>query len=314
MKKTNIIIEAEGKPEEGYYAQSANTLFNFMEEPEFLETALFKKALIPRYYVEDVRFLNLQADENRYDYIAVLQKCFCDIQLSKLFADLYVNCNGKDYESLSDKDKQKALSKNTHPDFYGKYAIAFSKEWGIEHKLQPINYLNKNGQAARSLSKVFTYLMRRKRLPSNLMEDLLSRFAYTKPVQGTMEKVFFDENNKKKTLLYNKVFHDEKEWRYVPDVRLMNKHRLEIVLANPQAIDERDSWNKNLQDEKYKDLWLDFNYEDIKYLLVPDNDSRDRLIKYIVSLPSDKFDLEEGIKKQIIISKILVLDNIKEDI
>ena len=314
MEKTSINIETKGKPKKGYYAQSANALFNFMEKPEFLETALLKKALIPRYYVEDVGFLNLEADGDRYDDIEVLQKCFCDIQLSKLFAELYVNCKGEDYESLSDKDKQRALSKKTHPDFYGKYAIAFSKEWGVEHKLQPINYLNKNGQAARSLSKAFTDLMSQEDLPLSLIDDLLNRFAYTKPVQGTMEKVFFDENDKKKTLLYDKIFHDEKEWRYVPDVSLMNNHTLENVHANPQAIAERDSWNENLQDEKYKDLWLNFNYEDIKYLLVPDNDSRDRLIKYIVSLPSDKFGLEEGIKKQIIISKIMVLENIREDI
>lgn len=314
MEKTHINIKLEEEPKKGYYAQSANALFNFMEKLEFLETALLKKALIPRYYVEDVRFLNLQADGDRYDDIEVLQKCFCDIQLSKLFAELFVNCNGEDYKSLSDKDQQRALSKKTHPDFYGKYAIAFSKEWGIEHKLQPINYLNKDGQAARSLSKAFTDLMSQNDLPSSIIEDLLSRLAYAKPVQGTMKRSFVDENDKKKTLIYDKIFHDEKEWRYVPDVSLMNKHGLEIVHANPQAIDERASWNENLQDEKYKDLWLDFNYEDIKYLLVPDNDSRDRLIKYIVSLPSDKFGLEEGIKKQIIISKILVLENIKEDI
>lgn len=30
MEKTSINIEAKGKPKKGYYAQSANALFNFM--------------------------------------------------------------------------------------------------------------------------------------------------------------------------------------------------------------------------------------------------------------------------------------------
>ena len=41
------------------YAQSANTLFHFMTKPEYLESILRRKAIIPRYCVETIDYLNI---------------------------------------------------------------------------------------------------------------------------------------------------------------------------------------------------------------------------------------------------------------
>ena len=41
------------------YAQSANTLFNFMEEEKYLKGILQQKAIKPRYCVETVDYLNI---------------------------------------------------------------------------------------------------------------------------------------------------------------------------------------------------------------------------------------------------------------
>lgn len=41
------------------YAQSANTLFNFMKRKEYLINILRKKALIPRYCLENIEYLNI---------------------------------------------------------------------------------------------------------------------------------------------------------------------------------------------------------------------------------------------------------------
>ena len=66
------------------YVQSANTLFHFMQRYEYLSALLRRRALVPRYCQENIAYLNLKIDENKYDQILVLQKCFCDIPFHKL--------------------------------------------------------------------------------------------------------------------------------------------------------------------------------------------------------------------------------------
>ena len=42
------------------YAQSANTLFHFMTKPEYLDSVLRRRAIIPRYCVETIDYLNIE--------------------------------------------------------------------------------------------------------------------------------------------------------------------------------------------------------------------------------------------------------------
>lgn len=150
-------------------------------------------------------------------------------------------------------------------------------------------------------------------LPNEVADDFLNRFAYMKPVRGEMEKYFVDENSVKRTLVYEKVFHDEQEWRYVPDRDIMDSYGIEYLHANPQAIEERETWNEKIRTDYYKGLWLDFEYSDIRYLIVPDNEGRNEVIHVISNLPAALFGVEEDLEKKILISKIIVLENLKED-
>lgn len=313
MGEKELNIEASEQPQILGYAQSANTLFNFMELSDYLKQTLTRKAFIPRYYVENVEFLNLDFEGDRFDEVEVLQTCFCDIPLSKLFKEESVKCVGEVFEKLSPKDKEKALSKNTHPDFYGRYAIALSKDWGSKKGLQPIHYINDGSQISKSIKKAFSDLLSLESLPNEVVDDFLNRFAYMKPVRGEMEKYFVDENSVKRTLVYEKVFHDEQEWRYVPDRDIMDSYGIEYLHANPQAIEERETWNEKIRTDYYKGLWLDFEYSDIRYLIVPDNEGRNELIHVISNLPAALFGVEEDLEKKILISKIIVLENLKED-
>lgn len=79
--------------------QSANTLFRFFKKADYLFDTLEKSAMIPRYYVETIDYLNVQMKHIAYPMI-----CFCDINLHKM---------------------------SEHIGFYGAYGIAFSKEWGM---------------------------------------------------------------------------------------------------------------------------------------------------------------------------------------
>ena len=59
------------------------------------------------------------------------------------------------------------------------------------------------------------------------------------------------------------------------------------------------------------DLWLNYDYQDIRYLIVPDNAARKRLIDFIVNLKINSDDGDQ--EKYLLISKILVLEDIRRD-
>ena len=137
------------------YAQSANTLFHFMTKQEYLDSILRRRAIIPRYCIETIDYLNIHNGTRVFNEAAILQKCFCDIPFHKLADSFAVNGVGDVYESLS-KDERADLEKNnTHFAYYGEYAVAFSKSWGERKHLQPVHYLNKDSQYAKDFSSLF---------------------------------------------------------------------------------------------------------------------------------------------------------------
>ena len=81
-------------------------------------------------------------------------------------------------------------------------------------------------------------------------------------------------------------------------------------------------YNKGVITEDFADereaarpAWLEFSFDDIRYLIVPTIQARIELIKEILALPSDGFSSSESenIGKSVLISKILVLDEIRKD-
>lgn len=160
------------------YAQSANTLFHFMTKPEYLDSVLRRRAIIPRYCVETIDYLNIHNGTRAFNEAAILQKCFCDIPFHKLADTFSVNGVGEVYESLS-KDEQAALEKNnTHFAYYGEYAVAFSKSWGERKNLQPVHYLNKDSQYAKDFSALFERIFRDDDTPEEYSQDVINRLAY----------------------------------------------------------------------------------------------------------------------------------------
>ncbi|KAA8786733.1 hypothetical protein EC604_23170 [Paenibacillus amylolyticus] len=95
-----------------------------MTELQYLKKTLQKKALIPRYYEEDISYLSITG----YDRIAFPMKCFCDIHLNKLAP---------------------------HMEFYGYYGIGITKIWGMFQGIQPIQYINRDSYLAKDFFTIF---------------------------------------------------------------------------------------------------------------------------------------------------------------
>lgn len=118
-----------------------DTLFTFMTDFGFLLGCLEHKMLSPRYCEEDVRYLNLRKVKS----LAYPMKCFCDISLKKL---------------------------KVHMDWYGDYGIAFRKEWGMQHNIQPVHYLNEESDLRKDITEVLKAALNEEKAGSKTHEML----------------------------------------------------------------------------------------------------------------------------------------------
>lgn len=300
------------------YVQSANTLFHFMRRFTYLETILKNRAITPRYCIENVDFLNIKNADDRFSDIAVLQKCFCDIPLHKLADTFCVKGVGKTFSELDEDEKLIVEQNNTHFDLYGGYAIGFSKNWSELNRLQPIHYLNTASCYSCHFQNLLSYALSAEDVPELYADDVLYRLAFIKPLRGIMKRRFERKNGKTVYVDIYKNFHDECEWRYVPN----NKANLKNVPGNVVAdnfIVKSDellsSINQEVENEINNSLWLRFDFDDIRYLIVPEASDRIKLIRMILGISDDMFSSKEDIilQKQILISKILVLSEIRKD-
>jgi len=300
------------------YAQSANTLFHFMSKMDYLTTILRHKAIVPRYCLEDIEYLNIHIEGTIFNEVAVLQKCFCDIPFHKLTEFFELNGFGEAYNALSDEDKNNLKRTNTHPDYYGKFAIAFSKGWGERKNLQPVHYLNVDSSYVREFSELMGKALSADDIPDEHVNDILNRLSFMKPLRGVMKRTIHGKDSKTKTIEFIKNFHDEKEWRYVPNAFELSKTSLRGIIANPHMLKTRhtlNSLNDTITEEKYRPLWIEYNYDDIRYIIVPDSHARIIAINTILQIPDENFNQHEEIalQKHILMTKIQVLDEIRKD-
>lgn len=259
--KSPIILSGEKLNPEKYVPpkQSANTLFRFFKELQFLFQALEKRAMIPRYYGENVDYLDI-----KFHQIAYPMVCFCDITIHRL---------------------------KEHMDFYGTYGIAFSKSWGINKGIQPIQYVNKYSVLRSDFSNAFKDSLQKEKEDS-ATNFLLTQMFYMKPIEGTMPR----ENT-----TITKNFTDECEWRFIPNV---------LAIDLPQAVTDNEIPSINILNktiEKKENCWLKFDFEDVKYIIIQTNDDFEELCKVFDQLIDD-----DSIKRKLI-SRVIIWNEAKED-
>ena len=288
------------------YAQSANSLFHFMKEYRFLKEILLHRAIVPRFYVEDMEYLDLDLRGHHFQEIAVLQKCFCDIPFHQISNIARTDRFDKEKRIQEQKDQQDYYC---HTDIYGEYGIAFSKEWAESHDVQPVHYINEKTGFCRNFTQAIQLAFEADELDEGIADSFLQQLAFMKPLKGWMPV--------KDGYVY-KNFHDEREWRYVPE---KGQEEIDPVIANPNICSTRgqlDWMSDSLKQSVYQDLWLRYEYDDIAYLIVPDNFARQQLIETIMEIPKEMFQSPEeessALRQRLtLVSKIVVLDQIRKD-
>lgn len=324
------------------YAQSANSLFHFMKKADYLFQILRQKALVPRYCIEDIEYLGIKRGDFFWKQVAVLQKCFCDIPLHRITQKFSLEGVGDEFYKLSPEDQRLEAENNSHPGLYGEFCIAFSKAWAEKNLLQPVHYLNDDSDYLHQYRDLFNRLLSQEEVVDTYSDDLLNRLTLIKPLRGTMERrievrakevedkdnrTFNDGNigNKTVTITLKKNFHDEQEWRFIPRSEALRALELDSVIAHPKVIADKELMerlNLSIGRTSHKSLWLSYRYPDIRYLIVPTMSDRDDLIHTIMNLKGEQFYIEGqnrdetfiNEQKYILISKILVLNELRKDL
>ena len=130
-----------------------------------------------------------------------------------------------------------------------------------------------------------------------LYDYIIHQLLYTKPLRGVMKI----EGKEK-----NMIFHDEREWRFIPD---MNDTKLDPVIFDKDFLTKEnlDVLNKSLR--FYDNCKMKFNLSNIKYILVPNERNRDSMIRFVEKkLPIETFE------KYRLISKLITFDEIEDDL
>lgn len=309
---TNKSIEYIGDD----YVHSANSLFHFVTKAQYLYDDLKRKALCPRYCNEDIGYLNINYNGVPFSEISVLQKCFCDIPLHTIIKPFPMKLTDNN-KHITEEQRKSIPNHCSHVELYGQYALAFSKSWGERSKLQPIHYLSNGSDYIKNYSDMLRTVLEEEDIPDVVADTLLHLICYFKPLRGTMWRSATSEKIGNFEYEVFKNFHDEHEWRYVPFSNTEGKNKYDPVIANVNLV--KASYNMNMMNDRIRDIayqhvWLRFTYDDIRYIIVPNINERIEAIRVIDSLNDSLFskgDIE--LQKQVLISKILVLDEIKRD-
>lgn len=249
----------------------ADTLFTFTTQLEYMIPTIKNRLISPRYCDEDIRYLKIP----KLKKIAYPMKCFCDINMHRL---------------------------DVHLQWYGYYGLAFSKEWGMRNGIQPIQYINPDSDLCKDFSIAFSSALKTNPAKETaaqikMKNFLLHEMMYYKPYEGKMK-------NRNTGKIENKCFTDEFEWRFIPNVTVAGFEQAyyDETIINAGVLNDISNSMVGITE-----VALNFEYSDIKYIIVKTTSDFESLTKEIVSL-----NLNEIIEHQLI-SKIIVWDNSRGD-
>jgi hypothetical protein len=252
---------------------SASTLFHFTGTFANLQ-GILESNFHPRFVYEKLSDVFATADKTFVDN-AVPMVCFCDIPLSQI------------HEHIED---------------YGSYGIGLSKAWATRMKLNPILYLTPDSSISDYLKALLSATGHSiKTMGAGDFDTVLSLYelmSHTKPYKGNLIK--------HGRVWKEKVFYNEKEWRYVP--RLMELKDVDYRLSYKDYLDEEKRAAANARLAERAPLYFEPN--DIRFIVVPDESEILPLLNEIEKSKGGKYNYNDV---RMLSTKILTVDKIKED-
>lgn len=230
-------------------------LFHFTKEASTLESILTLKEFWVSFCIEDHRFLNeadefkcldLGENENKIkNVIAYPIVSFCDIPLDRI---------------------------KNHVTNYGQYGIGMKRKWAKSHNISPVQYISEESLTARLWLNIISQMQsvidihpNVKDFKSFYFDDIIHLATYIKPYRNGDE-----------------IFYNEREWRYYPPEDQWGDKKTRFLIRNDE-VDEITEFMEKNKDKKsaYK---LPFEYDDIDFLIVPDEMKKNYFIELFAKL------------------------------
>ncbi|MBD0725823.1 hypothetical protein B6A10_11575 [Flavobacterium sp. L1I52] len=259
---------------------SSNTLFHFTNSAERI-ISILKNGFAPKFCLEELGY-DLFFSKDSKSESAVPMTCFCDLPLSKI---------------------------DRHLQFYGSYGIGLSKDWGKKNGLTPLTYIHDNstqikylmqlgqliGGASATATASGSNAFKDLPMEENPLVALFELSGFYKPYSGQMWRI---------NTYVDKRFYDEREWRYVPFLKVEDGH---YRLTKEEFLNDIKRASAN--DTIAKDFSLKFKSEDVKYIIV---NKENEMIALFDALDSMKA-LYTSDEIKILKTKIISSEQILED-
>jgi hypothetical protein len=247
-------------------AISANTLFHFTEKGLLKE--ILKNDFHPKYSLEDLSNATPPLSIYKKTYIPMV--CFCDLIFSQI---------------------------KNHIVFYGDYGIGLRKSgWGIETGISPIYYVPESSISAGHIQSIAIEVgkkLKNRTERTAIRKQLQNFYKYVKPYEGET----YNRITKEKE---NRIFYDEREWRYVPSTfPVISKLRTKST----EIFDKNERMSKT---EK-----LRFTAKDVKYIIVKNEDDIPEFVDFIEEELQDRF--PDPKERKILVSKLISVNQIDDD-
>jgi len=198
--------------------------------------------------------------------------CFCDIPLSEV---------------------------KNHIDSYGSYGIGLYKTWAKKSTLNPVLYIDEQSEIAKVLKKALNTFFEKSAEDEDFDDTFLETYfqitQYCKKYEGPLKHGKIDDDKYR--------FYNEREWRYIPNEDVLNGQKQ--IIFNKDYLKEKKEYN-----EKLKDIFLNFDVEDISYIIVSDNNEIPEILNIINSVFEDSCTAKQ---LKVLGTKILTTNQIFND-
>lgn len=180
---------------------------------------------------------------------------------------------------------------------YGNYGIGLTKEWGMAKRLNPVLYLSQTSMLSESIRKSLAHFCDVDDTDDFSMEqkDLFDVARYIKNYEGVLLRKGIADSKYR--------FSDEREWRYVPP----NTEKCDMLVDYSHYSDPQ---NKSVCDEKLLDLRLDFGPNDIKYIIIKNDDEIGEFIDHLKRAKGNKYSYHDVER---LTTRILTVEQIEGD-
>ena len=275
-----------------------SSLFHYTRRIKTILEILETGALYPNYCLED-----LSTDSYPDFKFGIPEICLCDIPIT--MADLFL-------------------------ERYGKYAIAFNKQWGIDNGCNPVQYISNESiiigaafrdEEMREINKSIKERIVIGGLVYNIAEFLktLQRNDANIYSLGFLKKYYGDDYQK------GYINYNENEWRYIIEEDGVND--VKWLRGEKEYLDWRGQNNyiskktgklvkvrkKPEPTQEMKDAALVFEPSDINHIIVFNESEIPGIIKGINELKAIGEHVLDDVEKAILISKISSFERIKMD-